>query len=148
MVEIPGHCSSKRRKTCQFPSWPSQLCPKHKAVTRHHHYYRWWRGVSRPATRCRPHALQNVLLRFSQISSHPIVVQYYTGLPDAASVLVWEALLSKFEWQYHSDWPVQKMSLVDQLLLRGIAGAEPIAAWFSTCTCTQINYSSPYWGGV
>ncbi|XP_018515653.1 uncharacterized protein LOC108872457 [Lates calcarifer] len=56
-------------------------------------------------------------LSFSQISSDPVKVQYLTGLPDAATVLFLEALLSRFELRYHYDWTVQCVPLVDQLLL-------------------------------
>ncbi|GLD56981.1 uncharacterized protein AKAME5_000926300 [Lates japonicus] len=56
-------------------------------------------------------------LSFSQISSDPVKVQYLTGLPDAATVLFLEALLSRFELQYHYDWTVQCVPLIDQLLL-------------------------------
>ena len=56
-------------------------------------------------------------IRFHQISSNPHRVQYFSGLPDAATVLFLEALLSKFELQYHSDWTVQFMPLIDQLFL-------------------------------
>ncbi|KAK0137881.1 THAP domain-containing protein 2 [Merluccius polli] len=60
---------------------------------------------------------QKQTFSFSQISSHPDKVNYYTGLPDAATVLFLEALLSKFDLQYHFDWNVQIMPLIDQLLL-------------------------------
>ncbi|KAL7383879.1 hypothetical protein ABVT39_019793 [Epinephelus coioides] len=40
---------------------------------------------------------QKQTFSFSQISSHPDRVNYYTGLPDAATVFFLEALLSKFD---------------------------------------------------
>uniref|UniRef100_A0AAX7SFJ0 DDE Tnp4 domain-containing protein n=1 Tax=Astatotilapia calliptera TaxID=8154 RepID=A0AAX7SFJ0_ASTCA len=60
---------------------------------------------------------QKQTFSFSQISDNPERVQYYTGLPDAASVLFLEALLSRFDLKYHSDWTVQMMPLIDQLFL-------------------------------
>ncbi|XP_049898955.1 uncharacterized protein LOC126389348 [Epinephelus moara] len=60
---------------------------------------------------------QKQTFSFSQISSHPDRVNCYTGLPDAATVFFLEALLSKFDLQYHFDWNVQIMPLIDQLLL-------------------------------
>lgn len=62
-------------------------------------------------------AKQKQTFSFSQISSDSDKVKYFTGLPDAATVLFLEALLSKFELKYHSDWTVQLLPLVDQLLL-------------------------------
>ncbi|XP_008291147.1 uncharacterized protein LOC103365483 [Stegastes partitus] len=53
---------------------------------------------------------QKQTFSFSQISSHPDKVNYYTGLPDAATVLFLEALLSKFELKYHFDWNVKNVS--------------------------------------
>ncbi|XP_056138419.1 peroxynitrite isomerase THAP4-like [Lampris incognitus] len=47
---------------------------------------------------------QKQTFSFSQISSNRVKVKYFTGLPDVATVLVLEALLSKFELQYHSNW--------------------------------------------
>lgn len=60
---------------------------------------------------------QKQTFSFKQISSHPDKVNYYTGLPDAATVFFLESLLSKYELQYHFDWTVQKLPLIDQLLL-------------------------------
>ncbi|CAL8234620.1 unnamed protein product, partial [Arctogadus glacialis] len=60
---------------------------------------------------------QKQTFSFSQISSHPDKVNYYTGLTAAATVFFLEALLSKFDLQYHFNWNVQIMPLIDQLLL-------------------------------
>ena len=83
-------------------------------------------------------------LRFHQISSNPHRVQYFSGLPDAATVLFLEALLSKFELQYHSDWTVQFMPLIDQLFLTLIklwlnSGHEDLATRFTCSTATVTN---------
>ncbi|XDV13745.1 hypothetical protein PO909_002088 [Leuciscus waleckii] len=88
--------------------------------------------------------IQKQTFSFSQISSSPDRVQYYTGLPDAATVLFLEALLSKFELQYHSDWTVQMMPLVDQLLLtlmklRLNCGHVDLATRFNCSTATVTN---------
>ncbi|XP_028428307.1 uncharacterized protein LOC114551462 [Perca flavescens] len=87
---------------------------------------------------------QKQTLSFSQISSSPDRVQYFAGLPDAATVLFLEALLSKFELQYHSDWTVQMMPLIDQLLLtlmklRLICGHVDLATRFNCSTATVTN---------
>ncbi|XP_077093592.1 uncharacterized protein LOC143745364 [Siphateles boraxobius] len=102
---------------------------------------------------------QKQTFSFSQISSSPDRVQYFTGLPDAATVLFLEALLStfihfhfsfffnllsKFELQYHSDWTVQMMPLVDQLLLtlmklRLNCGHVDLATRFNCSTATVTN---------
>lgn len=60
---------------------------------------------------------QKQTFSFNQISSQPDKINYYTGLPDADTVFFLESLLSKFDLQYHFDWNVQKIPLVDQLLL-------------------------------
>ncbi|XP_074538116.1 uncharacterized protein LOC141799700 [Halichoeres trimaculatus] len=87
---------------------------------------------------------QKQTFSFSQISSHPDRVNYYTGLPDAATVLFLEALLSKFDLQYHFDWNVQKMLLIDQLLLtlmklRLNCGILDLSIRFSCCRATVTN---------
>ncbi|XP_062849916.1 uncharacterized protein LOC134312143 [Trichomycterus rosablanca] len=87
---------------------------------------------------------QKQTFSFSQISSHPDKVQYYTGLPDAATVLFLEALLSRFELQYHSDWTVQIMPLIDQLLLTLMklklnCGHVDLATRFNCSTATVTN---------
>ncbi|XP_076853658.1 uncharacterized protein LOC143508965 [Brachyhypopomus gauderio] len=79
-----------------------------------------------------------------QISSHLNKVQYYTGLPDAATVFFLEALLSRFELQYHSDWTVQIMPLIDQLLLTLMklklnCGHVDLATRFNCSTATVTN---------
>ncbi|CAJ1066282.1 uncharacterized protein LOC115593829 [Xyrichtys novacula] len=81
---------------------------------------------------------------FSQISSNSDKVRYFTGLPDAATVLFLETLLSKFELKYHSDWTVQFMPLVDQLLLtlmklRLNCGHLDLATRFNCSTATVTN---------
>ena len=87
---------------------------------------------------------QKETFSFSQIQNNPDRVQYFTGLPDAATVLFLEALLSKFELQYHSDWTVQMMPLVDQLLLtlmklRLNCGHVDLATRFNCSTATVTN---------
>ncbi|XP_030293373.1 uncharacterized protein LOC115593829 [Sparus aurata] len=87
---------------------------------------------------------QKQTFSFSQIQNNPDRVQYFTGLPDAATVLFLEALLSKFELQYHSDWTVQMMPLVDQLLLtlmklRLNCGHVDLATRFNCSTATVTN---------
>ncbi|XP_076873806.1 uncharacterized protein LOC143523303 [Brachyhypopomus gauderio] len=87
---------------------------------------------------------QKQTFSFSQISSHPNKVQYYTGLPDAATVFFLEALLSRFELQYHSDWTVQIMPLIDQLLLTLMklklnCGHVDLATRFNCSTATVTN---------
>ncbi|XP_061589442.1 uncharacterized protein LOC133454733 [Cololabis saira] len=87
---------------------------------------------------------QKQTFSFSQISSNPDRVQYFTGLPDAATVLFLEALLSKFELQYHSDWTVQIMPLIDQLLLTLMklklnCGHIDLATRFNCSTATVTN---------
>ena len=87
---------------------------------------------------------QKQTFSFSQISSNPDRVQYFTGLPDAATVLFLEALLSKFELQYHSNWTVQIMPLVDQLLLtlmklKLICGHIDLVTRFNCSTATVTN---------
>lgn len=87
---------------------------------------------------------QKQTFSFSQISSSPDRVQYFTGLPDVATVLFLEALLSKFELQYHSDWTVQMMPLIDQLLLtlmklRLNCGHVDLATRFNCSTATVTN---------
>jgi len=84
------------------------------------------------------------MFSFSQISNSPERVQYFTGLPDVATVLFLESLLSKFELQYHSDWTVQIMPLVDQLLLtlmklRLNCGHIDLATRFNCSTATVTN---------
>ncbi len=87
---------------------------------------------------------QKQTFSFSQISSDPDRVQYFTGLPDAATVLFLEALLSKFQLQCHSDWTVQIMPLVDQLLLTLMklklnCGHIDLATRFNCSTATVSN---------
>ncbi|KAK7882981.1 hypothetical protein WMY93_029155 [Mugilogobius chulae] len=87
---------------------------------------------------------QKQTFSFSQISSHPDRVNYYTGLPDAATVFFLEALLSKFDLQYHFDWNVQKISLIDQLLLtlmklRLNCGVLDLATRFNCSRATVTN---------
>ncbi|KAK0146330.1 THAP domain-containing protein 11 [Merluccius polli] len=87
---------------------------------------------------------QKQTFSFSQISSHPDKVNYYTGLPDAATVLFLEALPSKFDLQYHFDWNVQIMPLIDQLLLtlmklRLNCGILDLATRFNCCRATVTN---------
>lgn len=87
---------------------------------------------------------QKQTFSFNQIASNPEKVQYFTGLPDAATVLFLEALLSKFELQYHSDWTVQMMLLVDQLLLTLMklklnCGHIDLATRFNCSTATVTN---------
>ncbi|XP_056107700.1 uncharacterized protein LOC130085767 [Rhinichthys klamathensis goyatoka] len=87
---------------------------------------------------------QKQIFSFSQISNSPDKVQYFTGLPDVATVLFLEALLSKFELKYHSDWTVQIMPLVDQLLLtlmklRLNCGHIDLATRFNCSTATVTN---------
>uniref|UniRef100_A0A671TH52 THAP-type domain-containing protein n=1 Tax=Sparus aurata TaxID=8175 RepID=A0A671TH52_SPAAU len=87
---------------------------------------------------------QKQTFSFSQISSHPDKVNYYTGLPDAATVLFLEALLSKFDLQYHFDWNVQIMPLIDQLLLtlmklRLNCGILDLATRFNCSRATVTN---------
>lgn len=87
---------------------------------------------------------QKQTFSFSQISSSPDRVQYFTGLPDADTVLFLEALLSKFNLQYHSDWTVQMMPLVDQLLLtlmklRLNCGHIDLSTRFNCSTATVTN---------
>ncbi|XP_039527349.1 uncharacterized protein LOC120479133 [Pimephales promelas] len=88
---------------------------------------------------------ENEQLKKHIFSFSPERVQYFTGLPDVATVLFLESLLSKFELQYHSDWTVQMMPLVDQLLLtlmklRLNCGHIDLATRFncSTATVTDI----------
>lgn len=50
---------------------------------------------------------QNPRFSVCQMSFNPVNVQYLTEVPDAATVLFLEALLSYFELQYHSCWTVQ-----------------------------------------
>ncbi|XP_074554593.1 uncharacterized protein LOC141810719 [Halichoeres trimaculatus] len=81
---------------------------------------------------------------FSQISSHPDRVNYYTGLPNAATVSFLEALLSKVDLQYHFDWNVQNMPLIDQLLLtlmklRLNCGVLDLSTRFNCCRATVTN---------
>ena len=88
--------------------------------------------------------IQKQTFSFHQISSNPHRVQYFTGLPDAATVLFLEALLSKFELQYHSDWTVQFMPLIDQLFVTLIklklnSGHEDLATRFNCSTATVTN---------
>ena len=91
---------------------------------------------------------QKQTFSFSQISSHPDKVNDYTGLPDAATVLFLEALLSKFDLQYHFDWIVQIMPLIDQLLLtlmklRLNCGILDLATRFNCCRATVTTSSPP-----
>uniref|UniRef100_A0A3Q4H857 DDE Tnp4 domain-containing protein n=1 Tax=Neolamprologus brichardi TaxID=32507 RepID=A0A3Q4H857_NEOBR len=81
---------------------------------------------------------------FSQISDNPERVQYYTGLLDAATVLFLEALLSRFNLKYHSDWTAQMMPLVDQLFLTLMklklnCGHVDLATRFNCSTATVTN---------
>uniref|UniRef100_A0A3Q2V8Z9 DDE Tnp4 domain-containing protein n=1 Tax=Haplochromis burtoni TaxID=8153 RepID=A0A3Q2V8Z9_HAPBU len=81
---------------------------------------------------------------FSQISDNPERVQYYTRLLDAATVLVLEALLSRFNLKYHSDWTAQIMPLVDQLFLTPMklklnCGHVDLATRFNCSTATVTN---------
>ncbi|XP_072564765.1 uncharacterized protein [Paramormyrops kingsleyae] len=87
---------------------------------------------------------QKQTFSFSQISSDSDKVQYFIGLPDAATVLFLEALLTKFELQYHSDWTVQSILLVDQLLLALMklklnCGHVDLATRFNCSTATVSN---------
>uniref|UniRef100_A0AAX7SPB9 DDE Tnp4 domain-containing protein n=1 Tax=Astatotilapia calliptera TaxID=8154 RepID=A0AAX7SPB9_ASTCA len=87
---------------------------------------------------------QKQTFSFSQISDNPERVQYYTGLPDAASVLFLEALLSRFDLKYHSDWTVQMMPLIDQLFLTLIKlklnfGHEDLSIRFNCSRGTVTN---------
>ncbi|XP_039534866.1 uncharacterized protein LOC120483736 isoform X2 [Pimephales promelas] len=88
---------------------------------------------------------QKQIFSFTQISDSPDRVQYFTGLPDVATVLFLESILSKFELQYHSDdWTVQIMPLVDQLLLtlmklRLNCGHIDLATRFNCSTATVTN---------
>ncbi|KAL2086788.1 hypothetical protein ACEWY4_017847 [Coilia grayii] len=87
---------------------------------------------------------QKQTFSFSQISPHPDKVSYYTGLPDAATVFFLEALLSKFNLQYHFDWNVQIMPLIDQLLLtlmklRLNCGVLDLSTRFNCCRATVTN---------
>ena len=87
---------------------------------------------------------QKQTFSFSQISSHPDKVNYYTGLTDAATVFFLEALLSKFDLQYHFNWNVQIMPLIDQLLLtlmklRLNCGILDLATRFNCCRATVTN---------
>ncbi|XP_076739682.1 uncharacterized protein LOC143418453 [Maylandia zebra] len=87
---------------------------------------------------------QKQTFSFSQISDNPERVQYYTGLPDAASVLFLEALLSRFDLKYHSDWTVQMMPLIDQLFLTLIKlklnfGHEDLSTRFNCSRGTVTN---------
>lgn len=83
-------------------------------------------------------------LSSSQISSCPDRVQYFTRLPDTATVLFLEALLSRFELQYQPHWTVQSMPLVDKLLLTLMKmklnyGHIDLATRFNCSTATVIN---------
>ncbi|KAL4009131.1 hypothetical protein ACER0C_002983 [Sarotherodon galilaeus] len=87
---------------------------------------------------------QKQTFSFSQISDNPERVQYYTGLPDAATVLFLEALLSRFDLKYHSDWTVQMMPLVDQLFLTLMKlklnfGHADLSTRFNCSTATVTN---------
>ncbi|XP_003441398.2 uncharacterized protein LOC100690178 [Oreochromis niloticus] len=87
---------------------------------------------------------QKQTFSFSQISDNPEKVQYYTGLPDAATVLFLESLLSKFELKYHSGWTVQMLPIVDQLLLTLMklklnCGHVDLATRFNCSTATVTN---------
>uniref|UniRef100_A0A3Q0SQK6 THAP-type domain-containing protein n=1 Tax=Amphilophus citrinellus TaxID=61819 RepID=A0A3Q0SQK6_AMPCI len=87
---------------------------------------------------------QKQTFSFSQISDNPERVHYYTGLPDAATVLFLEGLLSKFELNYHSDWTVQRMPLIDQLFLTLMklklnCGHVDLATRFNCSTATVTN---------
>ena len=87
---------------------------------------------------------QKQTFSFSQISSQPDKVIYYTGLTDAATVLFLEALLSKSNRRYRLKWNVQIMPLVDQLLLtlmklRLNCGIVDLATRFNCCHTTVAN---------
>ncbi|XP_005924821.3 uncharacterized protein LOC102314347 [Haplochromis burtoni] len=87
---------------------------------------------------------QKQTFSFSQISDNPERVQYYTGLPDTATVLFLESLLSKFELKYHSGWTVQMLPIVDQLLLTLMklkldCGHVDLATRFTCSTATVTN---------
>ena len=87
---------------------------------------------------------QKQTFSFSQISSKSDKVHYFTGLPDAATVLFLEALVSKFELRYHSAWTVQSIPLIDQLLLtlmklRHNFGHVDLATRFNCSTATVTN---------
>ena len=87
---------------------------------------------------------QKQTFSFSQISSNSDKVHYFTGLPDTATVLFVEALLSRFELNYHSGWTVQSIPLIDQLLLtlmklRHNFGHVDLATRFNCSTATVTN---------
>ncbi|NP_001373707.1 uncharacterized protein LOC798124 [Danio rerio] len=87
---------------------------------------------------------QKQTFSFNQISSNSARVQYFTGLPDSATVFFLEALLNKFELQHHSDWTVKCMPLIDQLLmtlmkLRLNCGHTDLATRFNCSTATVTN---------
>ena len=84
---------------------------------------------------------------FRQISSNPDLVRYYTSLPDAATVLFLEALLSRFDLRYHFDWKVQILPLIDQLLLtlmklRLNLGTVDLAVRFKCSSATVTNITT------
>lgn len=81
---------------------------------------------------------------FDQIATNPERVQYYTGLPDTPTVLFLEGLLARFDIQYHSNWTVQSMPLIDQLLLTLMklklnCGHVDLATRFNCSTATVTN---------
>uniref|UniRef100_UPI00358EFD23 uncharacterized protein n=1 Tax=Myxine glutinosa TaxID=7769 RepID=UPI00358EFD23 len=87
---------------------------------------------------------QKQTFSFQQIENDADKVQYYTGLPDVATVRFLEQLLGRFELTYHSTWTVQMLALVDQLLLtlmklRLNLGNLDLATRFNCSTATVTN---------
>ncbi|KAK0144261.1 hypothetical protein N1851_017374 [Merluccius polli] len=85
---------------------------------------------------------QKQTFSFNHIAAYPEKVQFYTGLPDTATVLFLEKLLSKFT--LNSDWTVQIMPLIDQLLLTLMklklnSGHVDLATRFNCSTATVSN---------
>ena len=81
---------------------------------------------------------------FSQIEEKQDLVQYYTGLPDAKTVRYLEEILSTIPLQYHSDWNVSCLPLIDQIFLtlmklRLNLGHVDLATRFHCSTATVTN---------
>uniref|UniRef100_UPI00359029CD uncharacterized protein n=1 Tax=Myxine glutinosa TaxID=7769 RepID=UPI00359029CD len=87
---------------------------------------------------------QKQTFSFKQIENDADKVQYYTGLPNVATVRFLEQLLGRFELTYHSTWTVQMLALVDQLLLTHMKlrlnlGNVDLATRFNCSTATVTN---------
>ena len=87
---------------------------------------------------------QKQTFSFDQIKNDKDKVTYFTGLPDVETMLFLVNVLKQFSFQYHSDWNVVNISLVDQLLLtlmklRLNPGHLDLATRFNCSTSTVSN---------